>query len=169
VISILLWYGGQLVLVDKSLDGSSFIAYMGLAYNIMVPAKAISRGLYNIKQGNAAAERIQEIIDIENPFKDKENAISITEFKSDIIFKNISFKYEEEFVLKDFSLQIPKGKTVALVGQSGSGKSTLANLITRFYDVNKGQILIDGLDIKDISTQLIKKSTRHSNSRCYFV
>lgn len=157
VISILLWYGGQLVLVDKSLDGSSFIAYMGLAYNIMVPAKAISRGLYNIKQGNAAAERIQEIIDTENPFEDKENAISITEFKSDIIFKNISFKYEEEYVLNDFSLEIPKGKTVALVGQSGSGKSTLANLITRFYDVNKGQILIDGIDIKDISTSSLRK------------
>jgi len=156
VISILLWYGGQLVLVDKSLDGSSFIAYMGLAYNIMVPAKAIARGLYNIKQGNAAAERIQEIIDTPNPLKDKENAIVKTGFDSEIIFENISFKYQDEYVLKNFSLTISKGKTVALVGQSGSGKSTIANLITRFYDVNEGRILIDGLDIRDLTTKSLR-------------
>lgn len=156
VISILLWYGGQLVLVDKSLDGSSFIAYMGLAYNIMVPAKAIARGLYNIKQGNAAAERIQEIIDSPNPLKDKENAIVKTGFDSEIIFENISFKYQNDYVLKNFSLTIPKGKTVALVGQSGSGKSTIANLITRFYDVNEGRILIDNLDIRDLTTKSLR-------------
>ena len=156
VISILLWYGGQLVLVDKSLDGSSFIAYMGLAYNIMVPAKAIARGLYNIKQGNAAAERIQEIIDSPNPLKDKENAIVKTGFDSEIVFNNISFKYQDDYVLKNFSLTIPKGKTVALVGQSGSGKSTIANLITRFYDVNEGRILIDNLDIRDLTTKSLR-------------
>ncbi|WP_445738297.1 ABC transporter ATP-binding protein [Mariniflexile sp.] len=156
VISILLWYGGQLVLVDNSLDGSSFIAYMGLAYNIMVPAKAISRGLYNIKQGDAAAERIQEIIDTPNPLKDKENALVKTGFDSEIVFDNISFKYENEYVLKNFSLTIPKGKTVALVGQSGSGKSTIANLITRFYDVNEGRILIDGIDIRDLTTKSLR-------------
>lgn len=157
VISILLWYGGQLVLVDKSLDGSSFIAYIGLAYNILVPAKAISRGLYNIKQGNAAAERIQEIIDTPNPLKDKENALIKTGFDSEIVFDNISFKYQDEYVLNDFSLTIPKGKTVALVGQSGSGKSTIANLITRFYDVNKGSISIDGIDIRDLSTPSLRQ------------
>ncbi|MFD0837013.1 ABC transporter ATP-binding protein [Mariniflexile aquimaris] len=156
VISILLWYGGQLVLVDKSLDGSSFIAYMGLAYNIMVPAKAIARGLYNIKQGNAAAERIQEIIDSPNPLKDKPNAIVKTGFDSEIVFEDISFKYQQEYVLKNFSLTIPKGKTVALVGQSGSGKSTIANLITRFYDVNEGRILIDNLDIRDLATKSLR-------------
>tara|TARA_R110002049_G_scaffold143647_3_gene305842 strand:- start:427 stop:2256 length:1830 start_codon:yes stop_codon:yes gene_type:complete len=156
VISILLWYGGQLVLVDNSLDGSSFIAYMGLAYNIMVPAKAISRGVYNVKQGNAAAERIQEIIDTPNPLKDKENAIDKTSFDKDIKFNNISFKYENEYVLKNFSLTIPKGKTVALVGQSGSGKSTIANLITRFYDVNKGEILLDDIDIRDLTTDSLR-------------
>jgi len=156
VISILLWYGGQLVLVDKTLDGSSFIAYMGLAYNILVPAKAISRGLYNIKQGNAAAERIQEIVDAPNNLKDKENALDKTSFDSEIEFKNISFKYQKEYVLKDFSLTIPKGKTVALVGQSGSGKSTIANLITRFYDVNKGEILIDGINISDLKTSALR-------------
>ena len=156
VISILLWYGGQLVLVDKSLDGSSFIAYMGLAYNIMVPAKAIARGLYNIKQGDAAAERIQEIIDTPNPLKDKENAIVKTGFDTEIVFNNISFKYENEYVLKNFSLNIPKGKTIALVGQSGSGKSTIANLITRFYDVNEGSILIDNIDIRDLTTSSLR-------------
>lgn len=156
VISVLLWYGGQLVLIDNSLDGSSFIAYMGLAYNIMVPAKAIARGLYNIKQGDAAAERIQEIIDTPNPLVDKENAISITGFNSEIIFDKIFFKYENEYVLKDFSLTISKGKTIALVGQSGSGKSTIANLITRFYDVNDGRILIDGLDIRDLTTKSLR-------------
>jgi subfamily B ATP-binding cassette protein MsbA len=156
VISILLWYGGQLVLIDKSLDGSSFIAYMGLAYNMMVPAKAIARGLYNIKQGNASAQRIQEIIDTPNPLVDKANALSITEFNTEITFKNISFKYQDGYVLKNFSLRVPKGRTVALVGQSGSGKSTVANLISRFYDVNKGQILIDGKDIRDLTTQSLR-------------
>lgn len=156
VISILLWYGGQLVLVDNSLEASSFIAYMGLAYNILTPAKAISRGIYNIKQGSAAAERIQEIIDTPNPLRDKPNAQIKTDFNSEIIFENVSFKYQDEYVLKNFSLTIPKGKTVALVGQSGSGKSTIANLITRFYDVNEGRILIDGIDIRDITTKSLR-------------
>ncbi|MCL5129514.1 MULTISPECIES: ABC transporter ATP-binding protein [unclassified Algibacter] len=156
VISILLWYGGQLVLVDKTLDGSSFIAYMGLAYNILVPAKAISRGLFNLKQGNAAAERIQEIVDAPNPLKDKENALEKASFDSEIEFKNISFKYKNDYVLKDFSLTVSKGKTVALVGQSGSGKSTIANLITRFYDVNKGEILIDGINIINLKTSTLR-------------
>lgn len=156
VISILLWYGGQLVLVDNSLEASSFIAYMGLAYNILTPAKAISRGIYNIKQGSAAAERIQEIIDTPNPLRDKPNAQIKTDFNSEIIFENVSFKYQDEYVLNNFSLTIPKGKTVALVGQSGSGKSTIANLITRFYDVNEGRILIDGIDIRDITTKSLR-------------
>ena len=157
MIAVILWYGGNLVLGgDTSLEGSTFLVYMGLSYNILTPAKAISRGLYNIKKGGAAAERIQEIIDTENPLKDKDHAIAKESFDSEIEFKNISFKYEEEYVLKDFSLKIPKGKTVALVGQSGSGKSTIANLITRFYDVNKGAILIDGIDIRDLTTSSLR-------------
>jgi len=151
VIAILLWYGGRMVLIDGSLDGSSFIVYMGLAYNILTPAKALSKASYNVKKGNAAAERVLEIIEAENPLTDKENAIEKKSFDTDINFQNISFKYEDEYVLRDFSLKIPKGKTVALVGQSGSGKSTLANLITRFYDINSGEILIDGIDIRDLS------------------
>ncbi len=157
VIAILLWYGGQLVLVEKSLDGAAFITYIALAYNIMVPAKAISRGLYNIKQGNAAADRIQEIIDTPNPLKDKPDARVKKDFDSKIEFNNVSFKYQDDYVLKNFSLTIPKGKTVALVGQSGSGKSTIANLITRFYDVNKGAILIDGIDIRDLTTSSLRQ------------
>lgn len=160
VIAILLWYGGSLVLSggdSGGLHGSEFLVYMGLAYYILTPAKAISRGIYNVKQGNAAAERIQEIIDTPNPLKDKENAITKTGFDSEIVFDNISFKYENDYVLKDFSLTIPKGKTVALVGQSGSGKSTIANLITRFYDVNKGSILIDGIDIREFSTKSLRQ------------
>jgi subfamily B ATP-binding cassette protein MsbA len=157
VISILLWYGGKLVLVDQTLDGSTFIAYMGLAYNIMVPAKAISRGIYNIKQGNAAAERIEEIIAAENPLKDAEKPIVKEGFDREIIFNKVWFKYEEEYVLEDFSLTIPKGKTIALVGQSGSGKSTIANLITRFYDVNKGEILFDGINIRELLTSSLRQ------------
>lgn len=157
MIAVILWYGGNLVLDgNTSLDGSTFLVYMGLAYNILTPAKAISRGLYNIKKGNAAAERIQEIIDTPNPLKDRENAIDKTGFDSEIVFENISFKYQDEYVLKDFSLTIPKGKTVALVGQSGSGKSTIANLLTRFYDINKGQILIDGKDIREFTTKSLR-------------
>ena len=151
VIAILLWYGGQMVLIEKSLDGASFIAYMGLAYNILTPAKAISKASYGVKRGNAAAERVLEILDQENTITSKPDAIEKTTFDDTITVQNINFKYEEETVLKDFSLQIKKGQTVALVGQSGSGKSTIANLLTRFYDVNDGTISIDGINIKDMS------------------
>ncbi|APY11746.1 antibiotic ABC transporter ATP-binding protein [Seonamhaeicola sp. S2-3] len=160
MIAVILWYGGNLILSDDSdsfLTGSKFLVYIGLAYNILTPAKAFSRGLVNVKKGGSAAERIQEILDGDTPLKDKPNAITKTDFNSQIEFKNISFKYDDEYVLKDFSLTIPKGKTVALVGQSGSGKSTLANLITRFYDVNKGSILIDGEDIKNLTMASLRK------------
>ena len=157
VIAILLWYGGRLVLIDGSLDGSSFIAYMGLAYNILTPAKAISRASYYIKQGDAAAERVMEILNTESPLSDKPNALEKDTFEKEIFIDNVSFKYENDLVLKDFSLKVEKGKTVALVGQSGSGKSTIANLVTRFYDVNQGVIQIDGTDIKDLKQQSLRK------------
>ena len=157
VIGVLLWFGGRMVLVDKTLDAASFIAYMGLAYNILTPAKSISKASYNVKKGNAAAERVLEILETKNPIIDKENAIRKTTFEEGIVLKNISFKYEDEYVLKNFDLTVPKGETVALVGESGSGKSTIANLVTRFYDVNEGEIKIDGTDIKNIS----KKSLRN--------
>ena len=156
VIGILLWFGGRMVLITGTLDPSSFIAYMGLAYNILTPAKAISKASYGVKKGNAAAERVLEVLETENSIKDAPNAIEKKDFENQININNISFKYEEEFVLKDFNLTIPKGKTIALVGQSGSGKSTIANLVTRFYDVNKGSIEIDGHNIKELSLQSLR-------------
>ena len=156
VIAILLWYGGQMVLTEKILNGAAFIAYMGLAYNILTPAKAISKASYAIKRGNAAAERVLEILDINNPIISKQNAIEKYDFTDNILIKNVNFQYEDETVLKDFSLSITKGKTIALVGQSGSGKSTIANLLTRFYDVTTGEILVDGINIKDFNLQSLR-------------
>ncbi|MEE9364260.1 MAG: ABC transporter ATP-binding protein [Cellulophaga sp.] len=156
VIAVLLWYGGQMVLVEKTLEASIFLVYIGLAYNILTPAKAISKASYSVKKGNAAAERVLEILNTTSPLKDKSNAKSKTEFTDAITIENISFKYEEDYVLKDFSITVKKGETVALVGQSGSGKSTIANLVTRFYDVNKGTIKIDGEDIRDITKHSLR-------------
>lgn len=156
-IAILLWFGGRMVLRDKTLDGSTFIAFLGLAYQILTPAKAISKASYSVKRGNAAAQRVLEIIETENPLKDINNAIEKKSFEKSFDIKNITFKYEKEAVLKNFSLAIPKGKVVALVGQSGSGKSTIANLVTRFYDVNEGEVTIDDINIKNLT----KHSLRH--------
>lgn len=151
VIAILLWYGGSLVLVEESLAPDAFIVYMGLAYNILTPAKSISKASYGVKKGNAAAERVIEILETENSIADPANPKPLQDLKEAIVFDNISFKYDEDYVLKDFKLKVPKGQSVALVGQSGSGKSTLANLVTRFYDVNEGEIAIDGTNIKEVT------------------
>ncbi|MEO1031358.1 MAG: ABC transporter ATP-binding protein, partial [Bacteroidota bacterium] len=156
-IAALLWYGGSMVLIDKALTGGAFITYMALAYQILTPAKAISKASYKVKAGNAAADRILEILETKSPLEDIPNAKSKDTFESQIKLNNISFKYEDDLVLKNFSLIVPKGKSVALVGQSGSGKSTIANLVTRFYDVNEGSICIDGDNIKDLT----KHSVRH--------
>ena len=150
VICVLIWYGGSLVLIDEAMTGDKFVAYIALAYNIITPAKSISKASYTIKKGNAAAERILQILHTEDLLKDKETASDKSEFTSEISFNNISFKYDNDYVLKNFSLKVLKGSSVALVGQSGSGKSTLANLVTRFYDVNEGSITIDGVDVRDI-------------------
>jgi subfamily B ATP-binding cassette protein MsbA len=155
-IACLLWFGGRMVLVGQSIQPSAFITFMALAYNVLTPAKNISKANNKMKNGNAAAERVIEVLDSENLLADRENAVSIKDFNKEIVFDNISFKYDQEYVLKNFSLTIPKGKTVALVGQSGSGKSTLANLITRFWDVNEGKITIDGIDIKTITTKSLR-------------
>jgi ATP-binding cassette, subfamily B, bacterial MsbA len=155
-IAVLLWYGGKMVLLDHSLKGAVFLTYMGLAYNILTPAKAISKASYQVKTGLAAAERVFSVLETENTITSKENAITKQTFDDKIEIKNINFKYEEENVLKNFSIDVPKGKTVALVGQSGSGKSTIANLLTRFYDVQEGIISIDGLDIKDMNLQSLR-------------
>jgi subfamily B ATP-binding cassette protein MsbA len=156
-IIAILWYGGKLVLENNSpLKPEEFLTYIMLFYTVLNPVKAITTAYYNIQKGDASAQRIMEVLETENEIKDKENALIKTAFTDEITFENISFKYKDDYVLKNFSLTIPKGKTVALVGQSGSGKSTLANLITRFYDVNVGTISIDGNNIKDLS----KKSLR---------
>ena len=156
-IASLLWFGGRMVLIDGSLKAGTFIAFMGLAYNILTPAKAVSKASNAVKIGNSAAQRVFEVLDTINPLQDKTSSEEIQSFQDSISFKNISFKYNQEYVLKDFSLTIPKGKKIALVGQSGSGKSTLANLITRFWDVNKGEINIDGKNIKEITTDSLRK------------
>jgi subfamily B ATP-binding cassette protein MsbA len=156
VIAILLWYGGSMVLVENSLAPEAFIVYMGLAYNILTPAKAISKASYGVKKGNAAAERVLEILETESMIKDAPGAVSKQNFTTSVDLENISFKYEDEWVLQDFSLTVPKGHTVALVGQSGSGKSTIANLVTRFYDVNKGNIMIDRTDIREMTQHSLR-------------
>ena len=156
-IIAILWYGGAEVINKTStLDSSKFLGYILLFYTVLNPIKLITTTFYNIQKGEASAERIMTVLNTENSIIDKPNAIIKEKLENKIEFKNISFKYKNEYVLKDFSLTINKGQTVALVGQSGSGKSTLSNLITRFYDVNKGEVLIDGENIKDIT----KKSLR---------
>lgn len=156
VIAVLLWFGGNMVLVEKLsdgtavLEGAQFLAYMGLAYNILTPAKSISKASYSVKNGLAAAQRVFEVLEVENNITNAANAIVKESFESEIKLNNISFKYTDENVLNDFTLAIKKGETVALVGQSGSGKSTIANLLTRFYDVQEGEITIDGINIKEV-------------------
>jgi subfamily B ATP-binding cassette protein MsbA len=156
-IIAILWYGGgEVINKTSTLDSSKFLGYILLFYTVLNPIKLITTTFYNIQKGEASAARIMTVLNTENSIIDKPNAIIKESLENKIEFKNISFKYKNEYVLKDFSLTINKGQTVALVGQSGSGKSTLANLITRFYDVNKGEVLIDGENIKDIT----KKSLR---------
>lgn len=156
VISILLWYGGNMVLVEVNADGSpilegaQFIAYMGLAYNILTPAKAISKANYAVKKGLAAAERVFSVLETENKISDTESAFSKPTFDNQIKIDNITFSYAEQNVLKNFSLTVNKGKNIALVGQSGSGKSTIANLLTRFYEIENGNICVDDVPIKKI-------------------
>jgi subfamily B ATP-binding cassette protein MsbA len=157
VVITVLWYGGSLVFSNNSaLEPQEFMGYIGMFYSIINPVKAITTVNYSIKKGNAAGERIFEILETENTIQEPENPTAITSVEKDIQFKNVSFKYEDENILEDFNLKVNKGHTVALVGQSGSGKSTVANLITRFYDVNSGSIEIDGINIKQID----KKSLR---------
>lgn len=156
-IIAILWFGGRLVLLgEDDMKPQEFLGYIGLFYLILNPAKAISKAIFSVQKGNASAERIMDVLETVNDIQDSPNAIVKNTFDDKIELKNISFKYKDEYVLKDFSLTIPKGKKVALVGQSGSGKSTLANLIPRFYDVNEGEILIDGINIKDITKESLR-------------
>ena len=155
-IAGVLWFGGIMVLKENTLDASAFIVYLGLAYNILTPAKSLSRATYKVKKASAAAERIFHIIDNETMVVEDKNAQNIKSFSSGIEINNITFSYEDEIVVDGLNLKIPKGKSFALVGQSGSGKSTLANLICRFYDVNSGSINVDGINIKNLKKDALR-------------
>lgn len=154
VISVILWYGGKMVLIDQSLNGAIFLSYLGLAYNILTPAKGISKAYYNIKKGDAAAMRVLEILEANDDMEDSPDSVEIKSLKKQIKFSNVFFSYEQSPVLENFSLEIKKGQTVALVGPSGSGKSTLANLLNRFYEIDKGSLTVDGTPIN-----LVKKKS----------
>ena len=158
-IITVLWFGGNLVLNNNShLDAPSFFTYIGLFYSVLNPVKTMSSAVSKIQKSNVSAGRVLEILNVTNHIKDNENAIPVKSFEKEIVFENVSFKYEEDedYVLKNFSLKIPKGKNVAIVGRSGSGKSTTLNLLPRFYDVTQGRILIDGQDIRNFTLQSLR-------------
>ena len=150
LIIIVLWVGGILVLDQQILSGPTFIYYLVMLYSIINPLKDFSKASYNIPKGLASMERVDKILKAENTIKEPANPKHITSFEHQIEFRHVSFRYGEQWVLKDINLVIEKGKTVALVGQSGSGKSTLVDLIPRYYDVQEGEVLIDGINVKDL-------------------
>ena len=150
MIVIVLWFGGMLVLNNHTLSGPIFIYYMVMLYSIINPLKEFSKAGYNIPKGLASMERVDKILLSEVEIKEPEHPKSISSFNHAIEFRNVSFRYGQQWVLRDINLTIEKGKTVALVGQSGSGKSTLVDLIPRYYDVQEGQVLIDGIDVREL-------------------
>lgn len=151
MIVIVLWFGGMLVLGGKSLSGPTFIYYMVILYSIINPLKEFSKAGYNIPKGLASMERIDKILKAENDIKEKAHPVHVKEFTGKIEFRDVSFRYGEKWVLRHINLTIEKGKTVAIVGQSGGGKSTLVDLIPRYYDVQEGEVLIDGVNVKDMA------------------
>ena len=150
MIVIVLWFGGILVLNNMTLTGPVFIYYMVILYSIINPLKEFSKAGYNIPKGLASMERVDKILNAENNIQEPEHPKHIASFERQIAFRNVSFKYGEQWVLRNIDLTIDKGKTVALVGQSGGGKSTLVDLIPRYYDVQEGEVLIDGINVKDL-------------------
>jgi subfamily B ATP-binding cassette protein MsbA len=156
-IAIILWYGGMMVLKENSLDASTFLVYLGLAYNILTPAKSLSKASYKIRKAYGAAERVFQVLDDNRFINSNEDDTSLENFSTSIDFNNVSFRYDNEDVIKNLSLIIKKGETVALVGQSGSGKSTIANLISRFYDISEGEIRVDGKNIKEVNLKSLRK------------
>ena len=150
MIVIVLWFGGVLVLNNHTLSGPIFIYYMVMLYSIINPLKDFSKAGYNIPKGLASMERVDKILMAENTIKEVARPKRLPSFEHQIEFKNVSFRYGEQWILKDINLTIPKGKTIAIVGQSGSGKSTLVDLIPRYYDVQEGEVLIDGINVKDL-------------------
>lgn len=149
-IGMIVFFGGKLSLEGNGLKGSEFLFYIGTFYTLLDPIKRFSRSLSDIQKGQVSAQRIFEVLDTEVSIQDKSDSVEFPQFNYQIEFKNVNFGYAEKTIIKDFNLTIKKGETVALVGHSGSGKSTLANLITRFYDVSEGEVLIDGVNVRDI-------------------
>lgn len=150
MIIIVLWFGGILVLNYNAISGPTFIYYLVILYSIINPLKEFSKASYNIPKGLASMERVDKILKAEITIKDPEHPKPLIAFEHQIEFRHVSFKYDQQWVLRDINLVIPKGKTIALVGQSGSGKSTLLDLIPRYYDVQEGEVLIDGVNVKDV-------------------
>ena len=157
VIGVLLWFGGKMVLINETISGTTFIVFMGLAYNILTPAKNLSKSFYSIKKGNAAAERVFEIIKFKLDSDSNRDQLLET-FKNKIEFKNVDFSYGQSKILDKISFTIKKGQSVALVGSSGSGKTTIANLLNGFYNSNSGSISIDGMEISSITRESLYKN-----------
>ena len=150
-IVIVLWFGGSLILSGSStIDAAQFIYFLVIFYSIINPVKDLSKGMYAVQRGLAAMERVDKLLSTPNPIQDPEKSSQLTALNEGIEYRNVSFKYSNDYVLKNVTLNIKRGQTVALVGQSGSGKTTLADLLPRFYDVNEGGIFIDGINIKDV-------------------
>ncbi len=156
VIGVLLWFGGKMVLINETISGTTFIVFMGLAYNILTPAKNLSKSFYSIKKGNAAAERVFEIIEFKLDNDSNRDQLLET-FKDKIEFKNVDFSYGQSKILDKISFTIKKGQSVALVGSSGSGKTTIANLLNGFYNSDSGSISIDGMEISSITRESLYK------------
>ena len=150
MIVIVLWFGGVLVLNNQTIEAPTFIYYLIILYSIIQPLKDFSKAGYNIPKGLASMERVDKILLAENDIREPVKPVHISSFEHQIEFRHVSFKYDQQWVLKDINIVIPKGKTIALVGQSGSGKSTLVDLIPRYYDVQEGDVLIDGINVKEL-------------------
>ena len=157
MIVIVLWFGGILVLNNQVMQGPTFIYYLVMLYSIINPLKDFSRAGYNIPKGLASVERVDKILKAEIDIQERENPKRINSFEHQIEFRDVSFKYGEQWVLRHINLTIGKGKSVALVGQSGSGKSTLVDLIPRYYDVQEGEVLIDGINVKDLGVHDLRQ------------
>ena len=164
-IVIIMWFGGTMILGgDKSLSSQALIGYLIIFSQIIVPAKSLATSWYNIKKAMASVDRINDILDAENNIREKPNAKDISNFENSIVFKNVTFEYNEKIpVLKDINLEIKKGQSIAIVGQSGSGKSTLVDLIPRFYDIVEGEILVDGINIKDYKVKQLRELIGYVN------
>ena len=158
VIGVLLWFGGKMVLISETISGTTFIVFMGLAYNILTPAKNLSKSFYSIKKGNAAAERVFEIIEYNKDKYDEKRTVEFKKFNKNITFNNVEFNYGEVKILDKISFTIKKGESVALVGSSGSGKTTIANLLNGFFSPTSGNILIDDINISNITKETLYRN-----------